>query len=40
MNEEISIPQEVILNKIYMIREQKVMLDSDPPKADKSSRTI
>jgi phage regulator Rha-like protein len=29
MNEEISIPQEVILNKIYMIRDQKVMLDRD-----------
>ena len=29
MNEEIAIPQEVILNKIYMIRDHKVMLDSD-----------
>jgi hypothetical protein len=29
MNKEIAIPQEVILNKIYMIRDQKVMLDSD-----------
>ena len=29
MNKEIAIPQEVILNKIYMIRDHKVMLDSD-----------
>lgn len=29
MNEDIIIPQEVIINKIYSIRGQKVMLDSD-----------
>lgn len=26
---EISIPDEIIMNKIYFIREQKVMLDID-----------
>ena len=29
MGKEISIPEEIITNKIYLIREQKVMLDSD-----------
>ncbi len=29
MSEEITIPDEIITNKIYLIREQKVMLDSD-----------
>ena len=29
MSNEISIPIEVIINKIYEIREQKVMLDRD-----------
>jgi len=29
MSNEISIPEEVILTKIYFIREQKVMLDND-----------
>jgi len=29
MSKEVSIPQEIILSKIYQIREQKVMLDSD-----------
>ena len=29
MNNEISIPNEIIENKIYLIREQKVMLDND-----------
>ena len=28
-NKNISIPDEVIMNKIYFIRGQKVMLDSD-----------
>ena len=40
MRKEIAIPQEVILSKIYIIRGQKVMLDRDPPKADKFSGTI
>ena len=40
MNEEISIPQAVILSKIYMIRDKNVMLDRDPPKADESSHFI
>jgi hypothetical protein len=31
MNKEIAIPQEVILNKIYLIRDHKVMLDRYPP---------
>ena len=29
MNDEITIPDEVIMNKIYLIRGEKVMLDSD-----------
>jgi hypothetical protein len=29
MGKEISIPEEIITNKIYLIRKQKVMLDSD-----------
>jgi len=29
MNEKITIPDEVIINKIYVIRDQKVMIDSD-----------
>mgnify|MGYP003848930745 CR=1 FL=1 len=29
MNEKITIPDEVIINKIYVIRDQKVMLDKD-----------
>ena len=29
MSEELSIPQEVIASKIYLVREQKVMIDSD-----------
>jgi len=29
MNQEISIPDEIITSKIYLIRNQKVMLDSD-----------
>ncbi len=29
MSQEITIPDEIITNKIYLIREQKVMLDSD-----------
>ena len=29
MTKEISLPDEIITNKIYLIREQKVMLDSD-----------
>ena len=28
-NQEIAIPEEIIANKIYLIREKKVMLDSD-----------
>jgi hypothetical protein len=35
MSEKIIIPDEVVISKIYLIRNQKVMLDSDPPKADK-----
>lgn len=29
MKNEITIPDEIITNKIYLIREQKVMLDRD-----------
>jgi len=29
MNKKITIPDEVIINKIYVIRDQKVMLDKD-----------
>jgi phage regulator Rha-like protein len=29
MNKKITIPDEVIINKIYVIRDQKVMIDSD-----------
>ncbi|MDA9057307.1 ORF6N domain-containing protein [Flavobacteriaceae bacterium] len=29
MNEKITIPDEVIINKIHVIRDQKVMIDSD-----------
>ena len=29
MNEKITIPDEVIINKIYVIRDQKVMLDKN-----------
>lgn len=29
MGKEIAIPEEVIINKIYLIRGQKVMLDRD-----------
>ncbi len=29
MKNEITIPDEIITNKIYFIREQKVMLDED-----------
>tara|TARA_R110001583_G_scaffold178822_2_gene335066 strand:- start:6582 stop:6713 length:132 start_codon:yes stop_codon:yes gene_type:complete len=29
MNNEITIPDEIITNKIYLIREQKIMLDED-----------
>jgi hypothetical protein len=29
MDKEINIPDEVLMNKIYLVREQKVMLDRD-----------
>ena len=41
MSKELAIPQEVILSKIYEIREEKVMLDSDlaePPVIAKLKR--
>jgi len=29
MNRKLVIPDEVVMNKIYLIRDQKVMIDSD-----------
>lgn len=29
MNDNIALPQEVIMSKIYMVRGQKIMLDRD-----------
>ncbi len=29
MSKEVTIPEEIITNKIYLIRDQKIMLDRD-----------
>lgn len=40
MNSRIAISEESVINKIHLIRGQKVLLDSDPSKADKFSRAL